>query len=432
MDIDLNLSDDKLLKYAISQGIINLVDVRNDMKEKEKQRLLSKHKYKIFQDKDGRWKTTLPDVNKTGRRLIAKTTKEKIEKVIIEYYATEEDKKIVKDLQTLREIYPVWLQYKSVKTDSGSYIRRLQNDWNRFYENDDIVDVPIKDLSYIILDKWIHQTIKRNSLNKKQYYNMSTIIRQVLDYCVEEGYVDDNIFKRVKVNNKMFTKQHKPKSTEQVFSENEEELLFKEAMKKFESKPRFITPLAIVLNFQLGLRVGELLALKWSDIEENYICIQRMEVSKYYLDKNNEVIRDGFEVVDHVKSSAGFRELYLNSRAKEILKLIKDTNDAYDYYNDGYIFISCYGKRLTSGSFNDYLYNLCRDVNIKPKSSHKIRKTYISSLFDVGLNINKIRELAGHEDERTSLNNYCFDRKNDIDTELILENLHSQQKCKQV
>ena len=31
----------------------------------------------------------------------------------------------------------------------------------------------------------------------------------------------------------MFTKQHKPKSTEQVFLENEEELIFKEAMKKF-------------------------------------------------------------------------------------------------------------------------------------------------------------------------------------------------------
>lgn len=62
-------------------------------------------------------------------------------------------------------------------------------------------------------------------------------------------------------------------------------------------------------------------------------------------------------------------------------------------------------------------------MNIGRKSSHKIRKTYISSLFDSGLNINKIREMAGHEDERTSLNNYCFDRKADKDTENILEEL---------
>ncbi len=51
------------------------------------------------------------------------------------------------------------------------------------------------------------------------------------------------------------------------------------------------------------------------------------------------------------------------------------------------------------------------------KSSHKIRRTYLSSLFDTGINVNTIREIAGHEDERTSLNNYCFDTKTDKDFE---------------
>lgn len=39
------------------------------------------------------------------------------------------------------------------------------------------------------------------------------------------------------------------------------------------------------------------------------------------------------------------------------------------------------------------------------------------------MNINKIREIAGHEDEKTSLNNYCFDRKTDNDTEKLLDGL---------
>ncbi len=43
------------------------------MKKEERKRLLSLHAYKIFQDKDGRWKTTLPDeTRKSERRLIAK------------------------------------------------------------------------------------------------------------------------------------------------------------------------------------------------------------------------------------------------------------------------------------------------------------------------------------------------------------------------
>ena len=55
------------------------------------------------------------------------------------------------------------------------------------------------------------------------------------------------------------------------------------------------------------------------------------------------------------------------------------------------------------------------------KSNHKIRKTKISAMFDHGININTIREQAGHEDERTSLNNYCFDQKGDKDKERLFE-----------
>ena len=59
---DINSND--MLIFLQSQGMINLDDVRNKMKETERQRLLSQHKYKIFQDKDGRWKTTILDPSK--------------------------------------------------------------------------------------------------------------------------------------------------------------------------------------------------------------------------------------------------------------------------------------------------------------------------------------------------------------------------------
>ena len=52
---------------------------------------------------------------------------------------------------------------------------------------------------------------------------------------------------------------------------------------------------------------------------------------------------------------------------------------------------------------------------------HKIRKTYISTLIDSGLNINFIREVAGHEDERTTYRNYCYNRQKTDETESMLE-----------
>lgn len=72
-----------------------------------------------------------------------------------------------------------------------------------------------------------------------------------------------------------------------------------------------------------------------------------------------------------------------------------------------------------------HLEKLCVVTGIINKSNHKIRKTYISSLFDKGINIDTIRAQAGHEDERTSLNNYCFDQS---DLEILESQLENAKK----
>lgn len=413
------------MKYAVEQGIINLDDVRNNMREKEKQRLLSKHTYKIFQDKDGRWKTTLPDESKKNkRRLVAKSSYAELEKVIISFYSGQEDDEYNKEkFSTIRKIFPEWLMYKASHTKSSSYIRRIKNDWNKYYENDDIVDVPVFELTYLKLDKWSHDMIKCNNLTKKAYYNMTIILRQCLDYAVEVGVLESNCFSRVKVDTKMF--QHKKKAVDdtQVFTVEDERGLCELAMQHYEASPKSITPLAIVFNFNLGLRVGELVALRWSDIVGNYIHVQRMEVAEYELGEDAEVRRNGVRVVEHTKSYAGDRRVYLNESARNLLALVKKRSMSYGFYDEDYIFVNSNSSRLTTGSINCYLYRLCDEVNTNRKSSHKIRKTYISALYDGGLNINKIREIAGHEDERTTLNNYCFDRSIDRDTEEKLESI---------
>ena len=53
---------------------------------------------------------------------------------------------------------------------------------------------------------------------------------------------------------------------------------------------------------------------------------------------------------------------------------------------------------------------------------HKIRKTYISTLIDnENININYIRQMVGHADERTTYGCYCFNRKPKDMTEIEME-----------
>lgn len=74
-----------------------------------------------------------------------------------------------------------------------------------------------------------------------------------------------------------------------------------------------------------------------------------------------------------------------------------------------YIF-STNDKPLVYREVNVLLKKYYERLDILYRSSHKLRKTYISSLIDAGININTIRAYAGHADEKTTYFNYCFDR----------------------
>ena len=420
-----------MLNFLQSQGIINLNDVQEKMKEEERKRLLKKHPYSIFFDeKDNRWKTTISDeTKKNGRRLIARRSKEKLENELICIYSKEEDDEYIKkNIHTLENLFPKWLIYKSSQTDATSYSKRIIVDWNKFYKDTDIVKTPITELKYLTLNEWAHNIVKQFTLNSKQYYNMSIIIRQCLDYAVELEIIDNNPFGRVKIKSTMFTKKPKKSNDSQIFLVSKQKKLYDEALEKFNKRNWCTTPLMILLNFHLGLRIGELVALKWSDIEDDYIHIQRMEQTDYKIVNKDDgslfTQSNGYKIAEHTKSSAGDRFVYLNSNAKAILNKIKYINLKYGYHDDGFIFIaSRYKRRGTSRTLTKYLEDLCLSSGITNKSNHKIRKTQISSMFDKGININTIREQAGHEDERTSLNNYCFDQSDDDIKKEMLESI---------
>ena len=415
------------MQFLIESNTINLDNVQQAMINAKKEEILSKHKYKIFQGSDGRWKTTVPDeTKKSGRRIIAKSDYNDFINELVAFYDSIEDNSnsINESLCTLTDILPKWLELKEVHTDSGSYIKRIYVDWNKYYKGKDIANIPVQNMTQIYLDKWVHQTIKDYNLTRNQYYNMSIIIRQCLDYCCQLNILQSNPFRDVKINKKLFRKVRKPKSKTQVFLVKEQLLLFNEANNSFLRCPKCTTPLMIMFNFFLGLRIGELTALKWTDIEDNYLYVHRSEVEDVKLDLNTgDVISTSFKVVEYTKSDAGDRYVYLNSEAKKILRTVKRVNFEYGRNDDGFIFLNMKnGRRTTTDAVSTYLQNLCIRAGIANKSSHKIRKTYISSLFDHNINIDTIRRMAGHESEKTTLQNYCFDRTDLDDLNVLLEN----------
>lgn len=380
------------------------------MKDNE---ILSQHPYAITENTDGRFSTYVPDeTKKNHRRKLCKTSRETLEKEIIKFYKEREEKQSTRNI-SLRQFYSEWFEYKSLHTSSSAYMRTIDELWKKYYVNDPIVDRPLVELDECTLDTWAHTLIKDRALSKKQYYNMTVIIRQSLDLARKKGIVAYNVFNNFKIDYKLFKPSEKKPDATQVFLTDEQPLIEAEAYKDFENTQKTAC-LAIPFAFQTGLRMSEIVALRWSDIDEeqeNCIHVQRMETKEYEKQRDGTWRNPERVVISRTKTIQGNRNVYLTTIARDILEQIRLCNEQKGYDNTDYIFLNENG-RVTAPSLDKRIRRYCRRIGIPEKGMHKIRKTYISTLIDAeDININYIREQVGHADERTTYGNYCFNRR---------------------
>ncbi|MFR2786549.1 MAG: tyrosine-type recombinase/integrase [Blautia caecimuris] len=377
--------------------------------------------YHIWQNDKGVYLTYLPAKDKPkGRKAVSASTQERLERKIIDFYL-EQKKEEEQGTITLRKLYPQWLKIKSLETTASTYIRRIDNDWKRYYEADPIIDKDIKKFTKAYLKEWALSKIREKSLTKKQYYNMAVIIRHILEYAVENEWIPTNLYKSFKIEGKLFRKVKKPEDETQVFLITEQPMIEAEAWKDFYENG-YTTALAIPLAFQIGVRLGELTALKTTDLcrDGKYIHIQRMAQKVERQRPDGTWYPTSWATVDHVKSSAGDRYVYLTKEARRIIKIIMDYNAENNLHEDDFLFFQR-GKHITPTAIITRLRKYCNHIDTKQKGVHKIRKSYISALLDAGININEIRKQVGHEDERTTLHNYAFNRVDPLQNEADME-----------
>lgn len=428
------MTDAEMLKFAIENGIIDTALVREKIEMQKRQEILKAHPYDIWQGSGKRklWYTYLPDPKK-GRIQKTRSTREKLEDMIVEFYQENEKaekEQIASKKITMEQLFPEWLRYKSQLNAAGSYIKKLYTTWNRFYKNEPIIHSDIRDLTETELEVWAYKMVSNYKFTKKQYYNVTVIIRQSLEYAKKVGYIQKVPF-TVKMNPKNFKEEVKKQDETQVFMMDEQPIVEQACWKRWRENSKYTAPLAILFSFRTGLRVGELVALKWSDINDSYLTICREEVEDYVIDKDNRVVYNGVVVAEHTKGSYGTREVYLTEEAHNILGKIKESNEKYGNECENYVF--CIGnERLKESTVIKRLYDMCDDAGIPRKSTHKIRKTVISTMIDGGVNINTIRKMVGHKKESTTYRSYCFDRRPKEEREELFENVLNSQSFKSI
>ena len=367
-----------------------------------------------YYESDNRWHSFLPDATHPRKmKPIAKRKWEDLEQAIIDYY-TEQEEANKRKCITLRTLYPEWFDYKWQDTNNSGYMKRIHQDWKRFYENDAIIDRPIVEMTTLELKNWARNKIIKEKLTKKLYYNMTVIIRQSLDYLVELEELSSNPFANFKIKASLFTPVVAKEAEYEVFNEVEEQQIKALALEDFETHPHSTSAVALIANFSLGLRVGELVALKWKDLKSPYLQIRRMEQKQY------DKLEDGkwkshLEVVEHTKSDAGYRTIYVVSSVLELFEKVKEDNleRGYSCEPEDYIFLYR-GNRISSKSITNKYDKYCKALGIIKKTNHKARKTCLTKIADnANINLKDAMEFGGHKDVQTYIKHYCFSRYSD-------------------
>ena len=397
-------SPEETLAFLEINGIIDLRDVEENMRKARKEKILQKHPYSIYQGKDGRWCTYLPDDSKAyGRRLIVKTHLDELETLLCKHYESIEAG-LFKNVCTLEDLYPAWIEYKSVHVCETTVIR-IKKDWRKYYENAEIIKKPIRSITKLEIDTWVHTMIREHGMNAHKYGNFSVILRQMLEFAVDSEIIEKNLFLDVRINRRrvLVPEVKKPDHT-QVFTKSEESMLIERAWKAFNKRENYIqryAPLAVIFLFYTGLRLGEISALKFEDITGKRMLVNRL------------VRFPTGEIVDHTKGAYGSRTVPLIPNAADIIDLIRTHRQEEGLDIDGYIFCPNEKPVSTYNAIERALKKYCQDLGIEERSPHKERKTFTSALLSNGVSINTTRQLAGHVDERTTLNNYCYDRSDE-------------------
>ncbi|SEK64831.1 Site-specific recombinase XerD [Butyrivibrio sp. ob235] len=293
---------------------------------------------------------------------------------------------------TIRALYDTALESKRTDLDISSLtIDRYQQLWNKYYDHSTIAEQSIKDIKASELKLFFKKICAGRTLSRKAFNNVKSIMNMVYDLAVESDILTDNLSRSLNCKDLKF--KAVDNSNKRYTDEDRDAIL--EVLKAMKHKSGY--EYGIELMFCLCIRIGELKALKWSDIDfrKNTIKISREVV----LRKDSDGINRPVEL-NHTKGGEhGERILPLSDRVLHILKCLREQPIVYEH-----IVCTAEGNPLNTGHFNDHLKRITAKAGVTYMSSHKIRFWSVTALARAtGGDLQTVMYAAGHVDKNTTL-----------------------------
>jgi integrase len=166
---------------------------------------------------------------------------------------------------------------------------------------------------------------------------------------------------------------------------------------------------------QTGLRTGELIGLRWSDIDfENKVM--HIERSMEYRHSVGEWR------IGKPKSQSGIRDVDLTDEAIAILHNQKEKLKSLKMINIDFkdcVFLCRKGEPTKNSAYDSTLFKLCDKAGIDRFSMHVLRHTFATRCIEGGMRPKTLQVLLGHSNVSITMNLYVHvtddERANELD-----------------
>lgn len=326
-------------------------------------------------------------------------TKKEVQTKMDEYKKQMSLGLLINDKITIEQWYFTWLFDFKSKDLQPSTFECYETVYRLYIKDSDIGNIKLMDLRTAHLQKYYTKLLDVDKLNASNVKRINKTLKTCLKEAVKQGYIQKNWCDDVNL-----PKVKKENNINALSKDDQLRLL--EALKGIDLE------LLITFTLGTGLRLGEVLGLKWSDIDfkENTLSVQRS------VRRVVEIQRDGsrYRILKEVppKTENSFRTVPIPSSIVNKLKTHKKQQNELilslgeSYHNNNYVFCNNDGTIMDPKKPNRRLASVLKSNNIELITFHGLRHTYCTRLFEAGVPPKTVQSLVGHKDIETTMNIY--------------------------
>ena len=170
-----------------------------------------------------------------------------------------------------------------------------------------------------------------------------------------------------------------------------------ESLTNYILENQSIKTLGILLTLYSGIRIGELCALQWKDIDlKNNILHINKTLQRVYI--NDTKIHSSKIVITEPKTHNAERDIPISKEFANELKKYKTEPEHY--------LLSCSNKWIEPRTYRRFFERISKKANIEKINFHGLRHTFATNCIKLGIDYKTVSELLGHATVNITLNLY--------------------------